>query len=229
MHILIDLDDTLWDFQRNAKIAMQEIFDDYKLIQYYNSFESFYDIYISKNHQLWEQYAKGEITKDFLSLERFFYPLRIVGCENVELAKTLGADFLHRTTMQTNLVDGAIELLDYLKAKKHTLSIISNGFVEVQYTKLRRSGLLPYFTNVFLSEEVGYQKPDIRFFQAVLTRLNAIPSECLVVGDNFQTDIKGAQNANIRAVFFRKNADIASNTEFMGQIIDNLIEIKAIL
>jgi putative hydrolase of the HAD superfamily len=155
--------------------------------------------------------------------------LRIVGCENVELAKTLGADFLHRTTMQTNLVDGAIELLDYLKAKKHTLSIISNGFVEVQYTKLRRSGLLPYFTNVFLSEEVGYQKPDIRFFQAVLTRLNAIPSECLVVGDNFQTDIKGAQNANIRAVFFRKNADIASNTEFMGQIIDNLIEIKAIL
>ena len=155
-HILIDLDDTLWDFKKNSKIAMQEIFNDYELIKYYDSFESFYDIYMAKNHQLWEQYSKGEITKDFLSLERFLYPLRIAGCENIELAKTLGTDFLYRTTQQTNLVEGAIELLEYLKEKKYTLSIISNGFIEVQYTKLRRSGLLPYFSNIFLSEEVGY-------------------------------------------------------------------------
>ena len=229
MHLLIDLDDTLWDFRRNSKIAMQEIYNDYELNQYYDSFESFYDIYMVKNHQLWEQYAKGEITKDYLSLERFLYPLRVVGNEDVELAKKLGKDFLYRTTMQTNLVDGAIETLEYLKAQGYILSIISNGFVEVQYTKLRRSGLIPYFANVFLSEEIGYQKPDIRFFQAVLDRLNASPSECLVIGDNFQTDIQGAQNANIRAVFYKNNADLPLNCEFMGQIIENLVEIKAIL
>lgn len=229
MHLLIDLDDTLWDFRRNSKIAMHEIYNDYELNQYYDSFESFYDIYMVKNHQLWEQYAKGEITKDYLSLERFLYPLRVVGNEDVELAKKLGKDFLYRTTMQTNLVDGAIEVLEYLKAQGHTLSIISNGFVEVQYTKLRRSGLIPYFANVFLSEEIGYQKPDIRFFQAVLDRLNASPSECLVIGDNFQTDIQGAQNANIRAVFYKNNADLPLYCEFMGQIIENLVEIKAIL
>ncbi len=229
MHLLIDLDDTLWDFRRNSKIAMHEIYNDYELNQYYDSFESFYDIYMVKNHQLWEQYAKGEITKDYLSLERFLYPLRVVGNEDVELAKKLGKDFLYRTTMQTNLVDGAIETLEYLKAQGHTLSIISNGFVEVQYTKLRRSGLIPYFANVFLSEEIGYQKPDIRFFQTVLDRLNASPSECLVIGDNFQTDIQGAQNANIRAVFYKNNADLPLNCEFMGQIIENLVEIKAIL
>lgn len=229
MHLLIDLDDTLWDFRRNSKIAMQEIYNDYELNQYYDSFESFYDIYMVKNHQLWEQYAKGEITKDYLSLERFLYPLRVVGNEDVELAKKLGKDFLYRTTMQTNLVDGAIETLEYLKAQGHILSIISNGFVEVQYTKLRRSGLIPYFANVFLSEEIGYQKPDIRFFQTVLDRLDASPSECLVIGDNFQTDIQGAQNANIRAVFYKNNADLPLNCEFMGQIIENLVEIKAIL
>lgn len=229
MHLLIDLDDTLWDFRRNSKIAMQEIYNDYELNQYYDSFESFYDIYMVKNHQLWEQYAKGEITKDYLSLERFLYPLRVVGNEDVELAKKLGKDFLYRTTMQTNLVDGAIETLEYLKAQGYILSIISNGFVEVQYTKLRRSGLIPYFANVFLSEEIGYQKPDIRFFQTVLDRLNASPSECLVIGDNFQTDIHGAQNANIRAVFYKNNADLPLNCEFMGQIIENLVEIKAIL
>ena len=150
-HLLIDLDDTLWDFKANSKVVMQEIFNDYELIKYYDSFESFHAIYMEKNHQLWEQYAKGEITKEYLSLERFLYPLRIAGVENEQLAKQLGEDFLHRTTMQTQLVEGAIELLDYLK-NKYTLSIVSNGFVEVQYIKLRRSGLLPYFTHIFLSK-----------------------------------------------------------------------------
>lgn len=229
MHILIDLDDTLWDFRRNSKIAMQEIYNDYELNKLYDSFESFYDVYTAKNHQLWEQYAKGEITKDYLSLERFLYPLRVVGAEDVELAKRLGEDFLHRTTLQTNLVDGAIETLEYLKSKGYTLSIISNGFIEVQYTKLRRSGLLPYFSNVFLSEEVGYQKPDIRFFQAVLDRLSATPAECLVIGDNLQTDIQGAQNANMRAIFYNAHPEQPSKNEFSGQIIANLLEIKTIL
>lgn len=227
-HILIDLDDTLWDFKANSKVAMQEIFNDYELIKYYDSFESFYATYTAKNHQLWEQYAKGEITKDYLSLERFLYPLRIVGCENPELAKTLGNDFLHRTTMQTQLVDGAIELLDYLK-NKYTLSIVSNGFVEVQYIKLRRSGLLPYFTHIFLSEEIGYQKPDIRFFQAVLAKIDAKSSECLLIGDNLQTDIQGAKNANINAILYQK--DNSSNTNFDDTyyVVDNLLTIKNIL
>ena len=228
-HILIDLDDTLWDFKKNSKIAMQEIFNDYELIKYYDSFESFYDIYMLKNHQLWDQYSKGEITKDFLSLERFLYPLRIAGCENIELAKTLGNDFLYRTTQQTNLVEGAIELLDYLKSKKYTLSIISNGFIEVQYTKLRRSGLLPYFPNIFLSEEVGYQKPDIRFFQTVLEKLSLKPTECIVIGDNFQTDIQGAKNANIDAIFYQKEPFELTNISSGVRIVDKLLQITTIL
>ena len=228
-HILIDLDDTLWDFRRNSKIAMQEIYNDYELIKYYDSFESFYDVYMTKNHQLWEQYAKGEITKNYLSLERFLYPLRIVGHENVELAKKIGEDFLYRTTMQTNLVEGAIETLEYLKSKNYTLSIISNGFIEVQYTKLRRSGLLPYFTNIFLSEEIGYQKPDMRFFQAVLEKLEAKPSDCLVVGDNLQTDILGAQNAKINSIYFTNHSEISEKDHPITPIIQNLIQLKNLL
>ena len=228
-HILIDLDDTLWDFKKNSKIAMYEIFNDYELIKYYDSFDSFYGIYTTKNHQLWEQYAKGEITKDYLSLERFLYPLRIVGCENIELAKTLGNDFLYRTTMQTNLVDGAVELLEYLTQKGYILSIISNGFVEVQYTKLRRSRLLQYFSNVFLSEEVGFQKPDIQFFRAVLEKLDVKSTECIVIGDNLQTDIEGAQNANIDAIFFNRGGVELSKMLLKNNIVDKLLQITAIL
>lgn len=228
-HILIDLDDTLWDFRGNSKIAMNEIFNEYELIKYYDSFESFYDIYMTKNHQLWDQYAKGEISKKFLSLERFLYPLRIVGNEDVELAQKLGTDFLYRTTMQTGLVDGAIQLLEYLKDKNYTLSIISNGFIEVQYTKLKQSRLLPYFSNIFLSEEVGYQKPDIRFFQAVLAKLNANNTECLVIGDNFQTDIQGAQNAGIKAIYYQKESSELSNINSNIIVIDSLLQLNAIL
>ena len=227
-HILLDLDDTLWDFKTNSRIAMQEIYNDYKLINHYDSFESFYSIYMEKNHQLWEQYAKGEITKDYLSLERFLHPLRLVGINDATLARQLGDDFLHRTTMQTQLVDGAIELLDYLK-DKYTLSIISNGFGEVQGIKLRRSCLLPYFTHIFLSEEVGYQKPDIRFFQAVLEKLDAKNTECLVIGDNFQTDILGAQNAKIDAVFYKKDTEQTYNPSVYATEVNNLIAIKNIL
>ena len=155
--------------------------------------------------------------------------MRIVGHENVELAKKIGEDFLYRTTMQTNLVEGAIETLEYLKSKNYTLSIISNGFIEVQYTKLRRSGLLPYFTNIFLSEEIGYQKPDMRFFQAVLEKLEAKPSDCLVVGDNLQTDIQGAQNANINSVYFTNQSEISEKDHPITPIIQNLIQLKNLL
>jgi putative hydrolase of the HAD superfamily len=145
------------------------------------------------------------------------------------LAKKLGEDFLYRTTMQTNLVDGAIEILDYLKGKGYILSIISNGFVEVQYTKLRRSGLLPYFSNVFLSEEIGCQKPNIRFFQAVLEKLQAKPAECLVIGDNLQTDIQGAQNANINSIFFANGSEFSENSGQFMVIIQNLMQLKKLL
>ena len=227
-HILFDLDDTLWDFKANSRIAMCEIFNDYKLINFFDSFESFYDIYMVKNHQLWEQYAKGEVTKEYLSLERFLYPLRTVGIENKTLAKQLGEDFLQRTTLQTQLVDGALDLLNYLK-DKYTLSIISNGFVEVQYTKLRQSGLLPYFSHIFLSEEIGYQKPDIRFFQTVLHKLCAKNTESVVIGDNFQTDIEGAKTANIHSIFYNKTASELSDVLPDISVVDNLLQIKSIL
>ena len=227
-HILFDLDDTLWDFKANSRIAMCEIFNDYKLINFFDSFESFYDIYMVKNHQLWEQYAKGEVTKEYLSLERFLYPLRTVGIENKTLAKQLGEDFLQRTTLQTQLVDGALDLLNYLK-DKYTLSIISNGFVEVQYTKLRQSGLLPYFSHIFLSEEIGYQKPDIRFFQTVLHKLCAKNTESVVIGDNFQTDIEGAKTANIHSIFYNKTASELSDLLPDISVVDNLLQIKSIL
>ena len=99
----------------------------------------------------------------------------------------------------------------------------------MQYTKLRRSGLLPYFPNIFLSEEVGYQKPDIRFFLSVLEKLSLKPTECIVIGDNFQTDIQGAKNANIDAIFYQKEPFELTNISSGVHIVDKLLQITTIL
>ena len=92
-------------------------------------------------------------------------------------------------------------VLDYLKSR-YDLYIISNGFREIQYNKLDRSGLSGYFKDVFLSEEIGYHKPKPEFFSHIFTATGAIKEESLVIGDNFEADIEGAMNFGIDQVYF---------------------------
>ena len=157
-HLFFDLDDTLWDFKGNAYIAHQIMYEKYELERWFDSFDSYFTIYSPKNLELWRQYTCGEITKEFLSVERFAYPLRQVGAPE-SFASSMAVDFLHYTTEQNRLLPDAMELLRYVRTK-YTLSIISNGFCEVQYKKLRKSGLEPFFAHVVLSEDVGSLKPN---------------------------------------------------------------------
>ncbi len=199
--ILIDWDDTLWDFKANSHKALEILFERESLGKFFASFEEFYTLYIGVNHKLWEQYNLGDITKDFLNVERFHYPLRVVGNDDIDLARDLGPKYLELTTRQSILVDGAREVVEEL-SKRYRLVIISNGFTEVQYTKIKGSGLGDYFTEIVLSEQVGFQKPDKRFFEYTLRTVGVEASECLVVGDNFQADILGAHGAQIDSIYY---------------------------
>ena len=102
---------------------------------------------------------------------------------------------------RTLLVPHAREVLDYLHGR-YTLSIVSNGFVEVQYRKIRNSGIAGYFDHIVLSEEAGALKPDKRIFEHALRLNDARPDEALMVGDLYQADIAGAQNASIDQAYF---------------------------
>ncbi len=221
--LLIDLDDTIWDFRTNAAVALREMYDELAVSRYFPSFDEFHLIYKEHNHYLWDLYSKGLVTKEFLSLDRFLKPLRDVGCDDSALAAEMGDFFLHRCAMKTGLVEGAIEVLDYLKPK-YRMAIASNGFSEVQHSKLERSGLLPYFSDVFLSESIGYQKPDKRFFDAVLDGMGVGGDEMLMIGDNYQTDILGAAGAGIDAVFFNRDSQKIDNPHYMCEI-SNLVQL----
>lgn len=199
-HLFFDLDDTLWDFKGNAYIAHQIMYEKYELERWFDSFDSYFTIYSPKNLELWRQYTCGEITKEFLSVERFAYPLRQVGAPE-SFASSMAVDFLHYTTEQNRLLPDAMELLRYVRTK-YTLSIISNGFCEVQYKKLRKSGLEPFFAHVVLSEDVGSLKPNKAIYEYALKVNGITPCQALMIGDSYNSDIVGARNAGISALFF---------------------------
>jgi putative hydrolase of the HAD superfamily len=205
--IFIDLDDTIWDFHENARLSLADMFTGRRLDRYFSDFEEFFSIYAKKNIELWEAYGKGEITKDFLMAERFRYPLARMGVNDQELAEEIGHQYLEILPTKTALMPYAIETLDYLSSK-YPLTIISNGFTEVQYRKIRSSNIEHYFSHIVLSEAAGALKPDKRIFEYAMQLNNCSnPKECIMIGDSYEADIVGAQNAEIDQVYYPLNTD----------------------
>ena len=100
------------------------------------------------------------------------------------------------------LVPEAKEMLDALRDKGYRLFAASNSFGHLQRRRLERAGILGYFEDTYISMDIGYDKPDIRFFQEALRRCGLQPNEVLMIGDSMTTDILGAQAAGIDALFF---------------------------
>lgn len=226
-YVFIDLDDTLWDFHTNARLSLHQMFDERNLKQHFENFDEFFTIYAKKNIELWEAYGKGEVTKEFLMAERFRYPLSRMGVDDEELAAEIGHQYLDILPTKTALMPDAIEVLDYLKTK-YPLTIISNGFTEVQYKKIRSSGIEHYFAHVVLSEEANALKPDKKIFEYALQLNNALPEEAIMIGDSYEADIRGAQNANIDQVYYPLNNELKDNLP-ATYYISKLKELMAIL
>ena len=226
-HLFIDLDDTLWDIHQNSKECLVEIYNDYGYDKYYETFDHYYNVYLPSNLHLWDLYRHGEISKDELIVERFLAPVRKFGIDDADYARKLSADFLERTTLNTKLVHGAIDLLNYLKPK-YEMHILSNGFKEVQYKKIENSGLKSFFDKILLSDEIGVNKPHANFFTHALELVNANPSETLMIGDSWDADIVGAYNSGIDQLWFNPQED-RPNAFTPTYSVKTLDEIKDIL
>lgn len=227
-YIFIDLDDTLWDFHANAKSSLQEIYVERNLGQFFDSFDQYFTIYAKRNVELWEMYGKGTISKEELSLDRFQHPLIQVGIDNAVLAKEIGEQYLDLLPTRTMLVPFALELLEYLYPK-YTLTVVSNGFVEVQYKKLHSCMIEQYFSHVVLSEAAEALKPDKRIFEYALQLNNAIASETIMIGDSYESDIIGAQNAGIDQIYFNPETEVMEEVKTATYWVKNLKDIMDIL
>ena len=226
-HLFFDLDRTLWDFDAAAEVAFERIYEQYHLRELgIPSAHEFHMVYHPLNEKLWELYRADQITKDELNRTRFLKPLEHYGIHDIALADHLSEDYVYWSPRIVRLVPGTMELLEYLKPKYH-LHLITNGFEEVQHTKLSGSGLEPFFETLTVSEEVGVKKPNPEIFRYALKKAGATPEESLMIGDELAVDIDGARAAGIDQVFFN-----ATGQPAQGQCtfeVSSLSEIKGIL
>ena len=228
-HLLFDLDRTLWDFETNSMQTLHEMFTQFQLARLCNTdFKTFVDAYHVINKGLWDAYNNGTLDKDYLYVARFSLTLEHFGLtETYALGKQLGDFYVFESPKKTALFDGCVELLNYLKSKNYEMHIVTNGFREVQYTKLQTSGIAQFFGKVFLSEEIGVQKPHKGIYEYILKSLQTTVNECLMIGDDFKVDIVGAKNMDIDQIFCNfTNACPDFEPTFE---VKSLLEIKKIL
>jgi YjjG family noncanonical pyrimidine nucleotidase len=216
-HIFFDLDHTLWDFDANSKLAFEYIF---KLNKIDVNIEDFVSKYEPINRNYWKLYERNEIQHEELRLGRlrdsFFALEYFVEDKELELLSEL---YIKHLTDNNVLIDGALDILDYL-SKKYQLHIITNGFSYVQEKKLEKSELLSYFSTITNSEMAGEKKPSKRIFEFALNSAGAKKEESIMVGDSFEADVLGAENFGIKAIYFAPNK---------SDELHDFIEIKSLL
>ena len=230
--LFIDFDDTLYDTYGNAVIALRETFEAFHLERYFVDSKVFYDAYWAANIDLWARYSKGEIDRPYLIVERFRRPLSAGDGLSVTeaLCMEMSDVFLDFCSSKPGVIDGAHELMDYLRSRGYRMHMTSNGFHEVQYKKLVACGLRDYFDTIILSEDAGANKPSPLYFDYALKTSGAHKETTLMIGDNLNTDVLGALNAGIDAMLVNRwnieKTDIPQTVTF---VVNSLRDIMKIL
>lgn len=228
-HLFFDLDHTLWDFERNSAECLADIYEifDFKSLNI-STLEAFQQEFSIVNRRQWSLLEQNLITHDELRQRRFQETLENLGV--TDLKKSFGLEineyFLGLLPKKSHLIEGAVEVLDYL-LPKYELHIISNGWQDIQVNKMKSSEIHHYFGEIITNELAGTRKPDRRIFDYAIEVAKADSAESLMIGDNYEADILGAINANIDTVFY--NPDDVPTGQKPTFDIKKLVELKGIL
>ena len=227
--VFVDIDDTLWWFTENSKLALRHTFDAFD-ISSVCTYERFKEVYLKKNLELWNLYHHGLIDKDFLVNERFRFTLKECGYKgDVEkMCHLLDEEYLSFLALQPTTIPGARQLLEYLVAKGYDVNTLSNGFQGTQQQKLISGGLSDLIHRNVLSDDCGITKPQRGIFDYALEQCGAEAATTVMIGDNPDADIKGAHDAGWRTIYF----NIRSLEPIEGTadaVVTSLDEIQQIL
>lgn len=226
-HILFDLDHTLWDFEKNSRETLVELFQVFGLSDLGNfTCDQFCDMFQVVNNRLWDLYNQGKYDQGKLRSERFKMILTQLGVEEMQVPISITDEYLRICPTKPHVFPYALDVLKYLQ-DHYVLHILTNGFSDVQAIKLKSAGLTDFFMEVVTSDTTGFKKPSREIFQYLLKKIGADSNECIMIGDNLEADIKGARNAGIDCIFF--NPLRIEHQEETTYEITCLSELKAIL
>ena len=223
-HIFFDLDHTLWNFEKNSALTFKFLLDKYNITI---DLQKFLKVYMPINFSLWNLYRDDKITKEYLRHNRLKSTFEKLNIKiDSGLIDEISNDYVKHLPDNNFLLPNAIPVLDYL-FQKYTLHIITNGFTEVQNTKILNSNLNKYFSCIIDSETVGVKKPHSKIFNyAYNISKAAYKNECLMIGDNYQADVMGALNYGFKAIHLNSNNESYHENSL---IITDLISLKEIL
>jgi len=226
-HLFFDLDETLWDYKANAVDTLIELFEKFELGTKGDlTSDDFVTEFFRTNGELWGKFDKRQIEKDQIRRERFPLIFERLGVDAHQIVDSMQKCFIHESPKKPKLIDYAAEILQAL-LKHYNMHIITNGFEEIQATKLKYSGLDIYFQEVITSERAHAQKPDPEIFLFALKTVNAKASESVMIGDNLVTDIQGARNVGMEQIFFNP-CKITHDLDVTHEI-NHLFELSGIL
>lgn len=230
-YLWFDLDDTLWDMTGNSDISLAEIYvRDPDVNAAYSRYgkQAWLDNYHAVNAELWVEYAQDIIDRATLRRERFARPLQMVGMTRdkaVEAATRLDTLYLDILGRCTATVDGAVEAVRHMQSLGFRTGIVSNGFAEVQFNKMRSAGMEGLFTPVVLSDDGVPAKPHREFFDTAVQRAGTDAANSVIIGDNPITDIQGALAAGWKAAVWY-NPTAQELPEALEPYADRIVVLK---
>lgn len=220
--IFFDLDGTLLDFNASERTAIKRVLKLHNL----PCDEASAQLYSQINKSFWEAFERGEIKREEIFEGRFKVLLQKLGL-NGDTAK-IADDYFYCLSEGHDLMDGAVDILGLLKAKGYRLYATTNGVTRTQIRRIKDAGIEAYFEGVFISEQIGFQKPQREYFDYILSQIPSIKrEETLIIGDSQSSDILGGINAGIDTCWFApedKEGEYTPNYK-----ISSLYEIENIL
>ncbi len=199
--LLIDLDNTLFDFDAGKTIALTQL-----LKSLFGTVDSrVIEVYRAENKSCWQAVEAGQLSVDDVNFRRISKTLEALNYQGDHQA--VADRYIELLADNPILFDGVHQLLRQLRSR-YRLAAITNGFANVKRPHLAKTGTEQFFEQVFISSELGVSKPQTLFFEKVLMTLDTTASECLIIGDSLSSDILGAINSNIDSCWYQQRPSI---------------------
>lgn len=223
--ILWDVDGTLLDFLAQEEAAIRKCFKEFELGE---CSDEMLEEYSRINASYWPRMEKGELTKQQVLVYRFVEFFEKHGIDT-SIAEKFNETYQERLGETIRFMPNALEIVRNLKGKLIQCAA-TNGTITAARKKLSLSTLNQLFDYIFISEEVGYEKPRIEYFNVIFDTLKDIrKDEILIIGDSLTSDMKGGNNAGIKTCFYNPTGKKYETDLRIDYEISNLNEVLDVL